>query len=243
MHRFKIEKKSECRETERNIYDVFRSDAKLPENKFVIFALGRSGTTFLCDLLNNHSKIHCDGEILKFKAESPYEYVNGRAKLSTLPNYGFKIKSWHVENSHDFISSLHEDGWKIIHLVRKNIFRKAISYQLAKVNGYHFYETPDLDKIELDVDQLLLAMDRLKEIMEQDKEVMSKFPHIRLGYESDLLDDYQSSMNSVFKFLGLEPEIVGSDFKKITPDNWEDFVSNSEQVRHALCENGYEEFL
>ena len=48
-----------------SVYPRALMRGKLPETRFVVFGLGRSGSTLLCDLLDGHSAIQCDGELFK----------------------------------------------------------------------------------------------------------------------------------------------------------------------------------
>ena len=45
---------------------------------FVVFGQGRTGSTLLQNMLNRHSRIHCDGEILAERRLFPAAWIAGR---------------------------------------------------------------------------------------------------------------------------------------------------------------------
>lgn len=64
----------------------------MPKTRFVIFGQGRSGSQLLCDLLDSHSQIRWDKEILSQPTLRPYQLILNRALLSSCNAYGFKVK-------------------------------------------------------------------------------------------------------------------------------------------------------
>ena len=65
---------------------------RMPKTRFVIFAKGRTGSELLCSLLQSHSKVHCDKEILNQPVCFPQRLIRCYALLSRRDVYGFKVK-------------------------------------------------------------------------------------------------------------------------------------------------------
>ena len=118
----------------------------LPANKFVIFGRGRSGSTLLVNLLNNHNKIHCDGEIMHDHLLFPRLYIDLSASRYQSRVYGFKLLSYQlkdVQQIYDpekFLLSLYESGYKFIYLTRRNLLAHALSNINARQKKFHHYE-------------------------------------------------------------------------------------------------------
>ena len=98
--------------------------------KFIIYGYMRSGTTMLTTMLNSHSKLKCYAE----------ESVNVLPSLNN--NEGINVKYPHLKQ--DEILNYVND-YKIIHLIRTNVFNTAISNyindnkQLTKTPTAHIF--------------------------------------------------------------------------------------------------------
>ncbi len=99
--------------------------------------MGRSGSNLLASLLRCHPDIDCEGEILSRRIIGytpwPHVWVQGRRALHHRPWYGFKLKIYHlttdqgVRDPSGFLTTLVGEGWKIIHLRRRNLLRQSLS--------------------------------------------------------------------------------------------------------------------
>ena len=153
---------------------------------------------------------------------------------------------------HDFLISLHKQGWKIIFLTRRNVLRHALSILLAKTGGIgelHNYlqkDAPiDLEKIYIDINNLHDLMINIQETNARDEEVLNRIPHFKIVYEDDLLRSelHQKTMDRIFEYLGLNSSPVKTDLVRLTSDNLSDFVANFEELKTFLHKSGYEKFL
>ena len=150
---------------------------RTPGTRLVIFAQGRTGSELLCDLLHSHSLIHCDKEILNQPVLSPYGHIRRCALSSTKNTYGFKVKidqltqRQKVRDVKAFLTRLHEEGWKIIYLSRRNLLRHALSDVLRVRSGKaHRYRSrdgaqPKVEKIPVDCESLLRGMEVRKDAL------------------------------------------------------------------------------
>jgi hypothetical protein len=97
---------------------------RFPEKKFIIYGSGRSGSTLLTSMLNTHSDIYCDAEILAKKYAPniifPNLYISSISKKAShrrKKNYGCGLMSTHLReqkflDKKSFLENLSRD-WRI----------------------------------------------------------------------------------------------------------------------------------
>ena len=105
-------------------------------NFFVMLFVGRTGSTFVLDVLNQHPQIKFEGEWLetfKNKPESTRlqtEWIRdlfSPADTATCQAIGFKTKFYDIPDKAAFVDSLNEFQPTILVSHRKNIIKQAIS--------------------------------------------------------------------------------------------------------------------
>ncbi|MBK8551389.1 MAG: hypothetical protein IPL53_10160 [Ignavibacteria bacterium] len=156
--------------------NLFKFNIPYPENKFVMYTRGRTGSTVLTDLINCHPDIYCDVEIFNFlysnnKVKYPLLYINSCSKRAALYRkkvYGFKVKIGQLMNEHKYadydklLTKLHQEGWKYIYLKRVNFLRHQLSNIVAaNTNVYHLKngEQKHKEKILVKCEQLLRGIE------------------------------------------------------------------------------------
>lgn len=234
----------------------FLKQPNLPENKFIIFGNGRSGSTLLVSLLNSSSKIYCDGEILNRNyIPFPGLYIKTRSSLFHQSVYGFKLLDYQlkdlqkIKKPESFILNLHKDGWKFIYLTRKN----KLNYALSIVNAFHrksFHHrykdgSVDKKKIRVDTEEVMYWIRQGQENTLYFSDILNSIPHLKLTYEADLHDpkNHQETANQVFDYLKINTSKVDTNLVKIMPSNPVDRVDNYEELIFALDEYGYGQYL
>jgi hypothetical protein len=155
---FSVRKPQQCGEIyyrnswlKKNIYrfDVIEKVAQSNKfikrvlNRFIIYGLGRCGSTLLGNLLNSVSQIHCDREILHDPVRSPRLHIEKCASRCELPVYGFKLLQYQIrevqsiKQPEKFLLNLHEVGFKFIYLSRRNLLRHGFSNVYARQKQFH----------------------------------------------------------------------------------------------------------
>jgi len=148
-----------------------------------MFHIGRSGSTVLSDLLNQHRKLFWDGEIYrkiitkwekygdvtvaKGISEDPVEFLQKRMNRAGQKFYGFEVKFFHLKltktNLSDYINHLHSLEFShYIILERKNYLRKIVSSIIARERSQSHQtadEKPLLHQIEIDVSNVEIDRD------------------------------------------------------------------------------------
>ena len=228
--------------------------------KFIIFAQGRSGSSFLTDLLNSHPDIRCDGEILNVKWSGkklfPTFYVKSVAKTSKEKVYGFHVKFYQLYDLHNrphqnvnpkkFLINLHKSDWKIIYLKRNNVFRQTISNFVAESSGiYHLRNEDELNlpKIQIDVDRILERMAGRIKCLSYEKEILKTIPHLEIIYEIDLLKNPEKGIDKVLKYLEVRPYPVKSTLHRTSKDKLQDYIINYNEISEHISKTKYSKYL
>ncbi|MBK8982178.1 MAG: hypothetical protein IPM38_07610 [Ignavibacteria bacterium] len=235
---------------------------KYPVNKFVIYTRGRTGSTLLTELLNCHPEIYCDVEIFNFIYSGsiinfPELYIKScskRASASGKSVYGFKVKIGQLRFEHKYkdyekiLMSLHEQGWKFIHLKRVNLLRHKLSNIITyQTDIFHLRKNDEEfnKKIIIDCKQLLKGIKYGEEVEKTEEENLKNIPHMKIIYEDDLLDNsiFQRTADRVFNFLGINSYPVKSELKRITKENLEDVIENYKEVEKYFMNTEHEKYL
>ncbi len=228
---------------------------KMPDKKFVILGISRSGSTLLVNLLNSHPKITCEGEILTQRVQYPELYVRSRPTFSKKEVYGFKLLIYHMNGVHEmkypvkFVSDLHEDGYKVIHLRRLNVLRQALSGLYARHLGtFHMYKNKDnveKKKMHVNMERLLKKIKVTERKVELEERILKKVPHLSFIYENDLMetDAQKATIDKICDYLELPPTKVATDHKRVTSDSFEDFIENADEMIAFFSKTDYKRFL
>lgn len=228
--------------------------------KFVLFAQGRSGSSLLSDLLNNHPEIRCDGEILNVryrgKKHFPLYYVKTLAGTSEKPTYGFKVKIYQLFNNHnilhqdldpkDFLTELYNSGWKIIWLTRNNIFRQAVSNFVLEARGKPHHRSEGelaIPKITIDPEKLFRSMRGREEHTKHEQEILEAIDHLKIIYETDLLENREDALTKIFGYLEVQPYAVKSSHRRTSKNDLSQYIVNYEEIVDFLSRTEYERFL
>lgn len=226
------------------------------DNRFIVFAQGRTGSWLLRDLLNCHPLIQADKEVLQYPVMSPYRVMQGHGSKYPHNVYGCHIQIKQIrdvqgQDADSFLKNLHQAGWKIIYLRRDNYLRQSVSSMLA-VQRRLWKSRQDLnaDQTEntrqsLDCDVLLEWLHQRDRNQKQEESALEKLPFLELVYERDLrsAEHHQRTAHKIFEYLGLESVTVGSTLKRLGSDNLAEQIQNYDEVAAMLESNGYAHFL
>ncbi|MDY6786012.1 MAG: hypothetical protein SW833_26270 [Cyanobacteriota bacterium] len=239
------------------------------ENKFILLCHYRSGSTLLANLLNDHPRIYCDGELflpfvkLNFKKVFlPYTYINYHTyiKYNSSKNkktvYGFDLKISQLidillksqGSPEDFLWKLHQDGWKIIYLQRLNIFRQVVSNLVAQSRGkWHEKHQEKLQRsqVSIDLKELMQQLKRYDNNLVQAQKMLQKLPYCEITYESDLLnaDNHQNTLDRIFDYLGVESVPIKAQLKKVSQKSLDQDIENYQEVVDFISQTNYAKFL
>ncbi len=212
------------------------------KRRFLIFSQGRTGSTLLVKLLNQHPEIYCDNELLQKSLKQFEQYFEGRALMTTKPVYGFNVHPYQImdflnhTNSRSFVKTLLNKGWKIIYLRRDNIFRHALSNEIAKKRGYFFRSEADFEqapKVYINPDDFKQSLAARFKFRRDEEDALEDLSFKEVIYERDMLKDHQKrkTMAEVYRYLGVDPAFKPQiPFIRSTHDDLSDIVDNIEEI-------------
>lgn len=175
---------------------------------FVIFGMGRTGSTLLASLLNSHPQIYCDGELFharrrphlsQFWRRYPLPYLAYRQLypkwVQHKDAYGFKLHTKldgdQIIHTDHFLKTVAQQGWEIIHLQRAHLFDQIISGFLANQTGRYFgHQQPQEAPVQLTfpVTDFVKRVEQGNAIRRQQQTLLATIPHLPVIYEQALAD-------------------------------------------------------
>ncbi len=251
------------RKTDQNIYGYvrefgcyakryFKQKSFEPSTRFLIFGRGRSGSTLLVSLLNSCPGLYCDKEILNRKVLSPRRFVDCRSGLFQKDIYGFKLLSYQLRSVQavsplDFLTGLNDTGYKTIFLIRENALRQCLSkmYAAHRSQWHQKEKQKKVEKMTVDLIQLKNNLEESKRLENFEYSLMDRLPHLTISYEQDLLiqEQHENTIQKISQYLGIPDFTPRTDLKKITTEDFSDFITNSEEMIGFLEKNGYRKYL
>ncbi|MBT9317525.1 hypothetical protein [Leptothoe spongobia] len=227
----------------------------VPQTKFYIFGTGRCGSTLLVGLLNCHSEISCDTEILSSYSLVPKFTLFKRVYHCPTSVYGFKLLMYHMTDVHHmqspmgFLQWLNRKGFQVIYLRRKNRLQHAISLVVsAKRKVLHEQKSNravEIKPVHVAPADVLATMAKFEINYQSEISLLKTIPHLALVYEEHLASSqqHQATSNLVFDYLGLKSEPVEAKLRKIMPLDLSQSILNYEEVMTAISQSAYARFL
>ncbi len=222
--------------------------------RYVLFLIGRVGSTYLTGLLNSHPNIRALGEELEDLqakgSEAQLEWVRhyftppliGRNKV-----VGFNTKLEQVLDPVEFAKLLREYRCKVIHLQRRNRIKGTVSYfmgrKLSEATGMWGLFNPENRPSAIQIDPTAFS-EHLDERERLQHELVNYIEHLALptltlSYE-ELLVRRDHVLQQIFGFLGVRALPVKSATLKITNDNLRDALVNFDELRARYNGTPYE---
>ena len=175
---------------------------------FVIFGMGRTGSSLLVSLLNSHPQICCEGELFRslnrpllshFWRRYPLPYLAYRQLyikwVEHKVAYGFKLHTkLHGDQliyTDHFLTTVAQQGWKIIHLQRARLFDQIISGFLANQTGRYFGDQQRQEapvQLTFPVTDFVKRIEQGNAIRRQQQTLLATIPHLPVIYEQALAD-------------------------------------------------------
>lgn len=157
---------------------------------------------------------------------------------------GFKLMYDQLE-TFDFLDSwIRGEEVKIIHLVREDALRIALSRFVAETTRiYHTTSKLNQDPIYVDPESLI---ERMRKILASQESIRTRYQlldYLETSYETFFGKD-GSAKERILKFLGVaEAKIEEPPLKKATAERISEIVSNFAEISEALGRAGFASFL
>lgn len=219
----------------------------------LIFAQGRSGTTLLESLLTSTGHFIGLGEPLHTHTRQvwlPIRYLRGLGRRSR-SNLVVHVKGSQLTRERKrpiqpstLLSTLHDDGWKIIYVLRHSLADQVLSECLALARGaYHKTDDfTDSTKLSIDPDEFVHRYERRRRFYEQDQMALKNLQFQSVIYEQDLVDPqkHQATIDLLCRRFGLQARQVQTKLRRLSSDHPSERLSNYDEVLGALRARGYE---
>ena len=234
----------------------YTKTAPVDQARVVIFAQGRTGSTLLESLLASSGYFDLNGELLNTsqgEALSPARFIRGLARRHP-GNFIFHVKVYqltrdrkHPVDPSRFLRTLHDEGWKIIHLRRENKIKHALSNIVAETRGRYHKQDDDQERIKLtiDLDDFVRAVNERIAFESHERQVLANLPYHQVCYETDLEPPaaQQATCDAIFDFLGLEPRQVSTPHRKVNTTPLPELIANYDEVIRRAKEHNWDHFL
>lgn len=252
--------------------------------RFVIFSEPRSGTTFFNASINFHPDILSLGEILPGHVREEGFHYFWLQKIQEDPGaislehvakvfqsyirnvfssrkeraLGFDIKYYHLEWKSDFLNILKAENFHVIHVIRRNILKRHVSWILHQPENRNLLNRPmhttqSVNPVLLvmpDVAGLAATFEQLENRLAYYSRLFSSnFPCLTVNYE-EMVDAGTNflapeTQEAVFRFLGVAPlqETPSTPLRKMNPNKLRHSILNYHEVVAALAGTRYRDFL
>ena len=228
---------------------------KDPKQRFAIYMQGRSGSSFFCDLIDQHPQVRCNTELLNNKCNNPYDFLRNISYYygKNYPVWGFKFKNYQMDMNNissvkDFLEYLSKERYKIICLTRNNSLRVSLSMWIGHRRGEQYHNTGEAEKrqkVSVTPEEVMRVIEQNENILHEMKESLKNIDALELVYEEDLDQPGKAaaSCQKVFHLLGVDPMEVQSKFKKVSTGRLSDDLENAEEIYEFIKNSKYAHFL
>lgn len=212
---------------------------------YVLFLIGRVGSTYLTHLLNSHPDIYAlQEELAELKEQGVQAQLEWTRQFLTPPLVGgkrvrgFSVKKIQLLDPGLFTQLLLEKQPKIIHMQRRNTVKAVVSYlngkRLAEKTGMWglFDEKDRLPAFEIDPQEFEQSLQRRIAVEEDLADYVKtiNLPRLELFYE-DMVVDLDGFLKPLFEFLEVEPRELSAEVKKNTSDDLRRVITNFDVLK------------
>ena len=231
---------------------------KLPKNRFVIYAQGRTGSTLLVDLINSHPDTFTYGEIFHKNVirnvRNPVRFATGLMVLNKKSTCGFKVKIYQLVNDQNkdpakTLKEFAENGWKIIYLHRDNFFLHAISdLRSEKLKIWHQLkdnESTSNKKVNISYEEIIEALEFRERNRIKEEKSLQGIEHYSVSYEDDLgnADKQKVFAKSILEFLGLNETPLDTKLQKVVKGSLSEVIENYDELEEQLLATRFADFV
>lgn len=239
-------------------------------NNFIVLSTQRSGSSYLCSLLDNHPAMRCVEEIFLPQNTNEITYRHWRtaspgrmlkhwlaqqqsinayledlcSRQPALDAFGFKLMYGQAKRYPAVVDWCRENDVRVVHLVRWNALKMVVSRQVALKRGFYLSTRPvDAVTVRLDTDRLISDLQKLDSLVQHNRKLFSTLPFLETSYEA-LMEDRDEELRRIMNFIGCDVHLqVSSDLVKTSPDSLETLIDNYGEVCERLAGSRFESYL
>ena len=217
-----------------------------PSCRFVLFGTEFSGGRIMVDLLR---RVAIDARygplpstwtlepLLDQRHFFPLRHIQRHGWTCSNYLFGFKLSATDLIATHGmsepsrFMAILYEQGYKVIHLQRRDLMRHAIAVLKAHQPTNPYIHPP----------ALLATLKHLDEQRIAEAAIVSQVPHLTITYETDLLDPnvHNATAQRLCRFLSLQQRQQAQYSMKLVHQRISDLIANYDEVCAALEGSDY----
>ncbi|MEA5463523.1 hypothetical protein [Leptothoe sp. PORK10 BA2] len=216
-----------------------------PAHRFVLFGTALSGGHLVADIL--HRSV--DGRygplpntwsvesLLERRHFFPLQHIRRHGAACGDYLFGFRLSAVDLMVTHGmgephrFMTLLHDQGYKVIHLQRRDLMRHAIATLKSK----------DPTNLLIDPQMLIATLKQLDEQRIAESSIVAQVPHLAIIYETDLLNPnvHTATAQRLCNFLALQQRQPLNCAMKLVHQSISDLVSNYDELCAALEQSDY----
>lgn len=209
----------------------------------------RTGSELLCRTIAGAYRASYDGEVFKTPSLHPVPYCRGRARRAALRGEGYVAKlitrqvreGMHFSSGPDLLQGLHDAGFVLVRLQRRDEVAAAVSLLRAMTLGIWHQRSGSAptDQVTVHPGHLLTAL-TLNEINAAWWQWASDgLPVEHVVYEEHLAAPgaLELTVRRLGELAGLEPTAAptGAALVRTSVGSWRDSVTNVDEVEAALA--------
>jgi len=220
--------------------------------KFILVGLGRCGSNLLKFALKQNKQIYMTGEYFnrnvhpesqeqegKDRGQAFYAEVHAGAKAQGFKIFVHQARKEPANSVWDYLCNNRDIH--VIHLTRKNTFKRILSHEVANMRGQWLHDTNGTDDIVISQSPEWW-LDKLKLDDKKEKQLANRFQkhsvmHI---YYEEIVSEWDDVTLKIQNFLGVEPVKVDKKTKKqeqIPPSkrcaNYSDLVNAFQNTKYG----------
>lgn len=238
--------------------------------RFIVLSTQRSGSSYLCSLLDKHPSITCLRELFRPGAKHAITYR--RYRRSSIPRVirhvldsrgsidrylsgiygppqpaealGFKLMYGQVRRYPEVVDWCRHNEVRVVHLIRRNSLKVIVSRQIAAERGIYWSTRPvETRKVNLKTRALVARLRESNTLVEKHRALFSSLPYMEVVYE-DFVADRDAELRRILEFLGCDVNVqLTSELVKTSPDALDLLIENYEDVRRTLLGTPFEGHL
>ena len=208
-------------------------------------------------LLSSTGHFRRNGELLNpayGEIWSPIRYTRGMSARMPDENFMFHLKIYHLTRDRRrpvepgaFLNSLHEDGWNIIYLRRRNTVRHQLSNAVLEHRGgpHKFSDDPERHLIEIDCETFVERVRERVQFENAETEALRGVDFCEVTYEDGLeqVDMHQHTVDRILDHISLERRTARTKHKKVNTQDPVDLVANYDEFVEFLTKADLGHFL
>jgi LPS sulfotransferase NodH len=228
---------------------------------FVLYGQSRSGSTLVAELARSHPEVRCDGELLTPEwgyvrnsavryvlIRYPFPYLEWRRRRAGGLAYGFKLMSYQLAMPKSALARLARDGWRFVHVRRRNRLQQSLSKLIAAKSG-HWHRRGDEAapsyRVRIESGELEQEIATREAWTRAEEDAIAGIDRLIVEYEDDLADSrrWQATMDLVFGHIGVAPAPVGTQLQRTDERGYGDVIENYADLVASLRKGAFAHYL